>query len=213
MEARVIQEVRPDREYILLGDISGSMTQKDPLCGDQSRYNYMLEKFKLFIKEAAQFDSHGEVDVILFGETIHLFAETTIEKIDSTLNRVQAEGATMTDKALEMAYDRHRAKKKEMAAKGESHPGTVCFVFTDGDPTNKRAVEDVIVDIANHIEREDEFNVTFLTVGTRSNELEAWLSGLHDKVENRISRDFDIIHVERMEKVNFLAAVNTVNHA
>lgn len=205
---KVVIEVNPNREFILIGDISGSMSETDAKCANQPRYDYMLEKFKLFISEASKFDQHGKVDVILFGEKIHMFPEVTMDEIKDKLNRVDFEGATMTDKALEAAYERHLEKKKE----DKDHPGTVCFVFTDGIPTNKVAVENIIVDIANHIEKEDEFNITFLTVGSVPVVVDRWLSGLHDEIEKRIKRDFDIIHVEKLENVNFLGAVNTVNH-
>lgn len=205
---KVVKEVRPDKEYILIGDISGSMSESDPRCANQPRYDYMLEKFKLFISEASKFDEHGKVDVILFGEKVHIYKEVTLDEIRSKLNKVDFEGATMTDKALEMAYNRHLEKRKDEP----NLPGTVCFVFTDGMPTNRKAVEDVIIDIANHIQKEDDFNITFLTVGSVPLQVDSWLTNLHDEVEKKLKRDFDIIHVEKLEDVDFLGAVNTVNH-
>ncbi len=206
------KEVMPVREYVLCADISGSMAERDPKCANESRYDYMMEKFKLFIQEASKWDSHNEVDIILFGEKVHIYKEVTLDDISSTLSRVKAEGATMTDLALEAAYQRHMEKKKEMKAAGEVHPGTVCMVFTDGDPTDKRSVERIIVDIANHIESEDEFNITFITVGTVTPSLDVWLNNLHDELEDRLKQDFDIFHREKLEDVDFLGAVNTVNH-
>ena len=99
-----------------------------------------------------------------------------------------------------------------MKDEGKEHPGTVCFVFTDGKPTNQRGVEQVIVDIANHIRSEDEFNITFLTVGSVPPQVDKWLAGLHDDIEDRLKQDFDIFHCEKLEDVDFLGAVNTVNH-
>lgn len=211
-ETRVSVEVNPNKCYILIGDISVSMQERDPRCAGLSRYDYMLEKFKLFISQASEFDEHGEVDVILFGERVHVFKEVTLEKIGSKLNRIGYEGMTNLDKALESAYELHLEEKKEMKSEGKIHPGTVCFVFTDGAPTNKRAVEQVIVDIANHITKEDEFNITFLTVGSVPADLNYWLNGLHDSLESRLTQDFDIFHCEKLEDVDFLSAVNTVNH-
>src|SRR3990167_2733145 len=99
MEARepvVTKEVNANREFILVGDISVSMQERDPRCGGQSRYDYMLEKFKLFIDTASKFDQHGEVDVLLFGEKVHLFPEVTLDEISTKLNRVAFEGMTNT---------------------------------------------------------------------------------------------------------------------
>jgi uncharacterized protein YegL len=215
MEARatnVAKDLNMNREFILCGDISGSMAERDSRCAGETRYDYMLEKFKLFISEASKVDQHGEIDVILFGEKVHVYPEVKLEEISQKLSRVKAEGATMTDLALEAAYQRHIEKKRTMKLVGETHPGTVCFVFTDGEPTNKRATEQVIVDIANHISREDEFNITFITVGSIAPATDKWLNGLHDDIEDRLTQDFDIFHVEKLEDVDFVAAVNTVNH-
>lgn len=203
-----VVEVKADREYILIGDISGSMSAKDPKCGGETRYKYMLEKFKNFIKQAEDFDPHGPC-VILFGEDVHTFEDTTLEKISKDLifNDPNFESFTNLDKALEEAYRLHRAKKGEFAKEGKLHPGTVCMVFTDGQPTNKAAVERVIVRIANAIDREDEFNIYILTVGTIEPSLKDYLDNLHDGLESQLTQDFDIIHINEIEKTKFMTAV------
>lgn len=212
MEARKVVEVNANREFILAGDISISMTEKDRRTEGLSRYNYMLEKFKLFIHEASQFDKHGAPTILLFGENVHVYKDTTLDDITSKLSKVQFEGRTYLDKVILAAYEIHRDEKRALKREGKFHPGTVLLVFTDGEPTNRKAVEDVIVDIANHIESEDEFNITFLTVGDVPVELDRYLAGLHDDVDLRLTQDFDIFHVEKLEDVDFLGAVNTVNH-
>jgi hypothetical protein len=59
---------------------------------------------------------------------------------------------------------------------------------------------------------EDEFNITFLTVGSVPTQVDKWLAGLHNDIEDRLKQDFDIFHCEKLEDVDFLGAVNTVNH-
>ena len=205
-------EVNANREFILAGDISASMAEKDHKCNGLSRYEFMLEKFKLFILEASKFDKHGAPTILLFGQDVHVYKDVSLDDISSKLNRVNFEGMTNLDKAIEKAYEIHIEEKRDMKREGKIHPGTVLLVFTDGAPTNRRSVESVIVDIANHIEREDEFNITFLTVGSVPKELDQYLSGLHDDIEHQLTQDFDIFHCERLEDVDFLGAVNTVNH-
>lgn len=215
MEARELRhsiEVNPNREYMLAGDISMSMTERDARCGGMNKYDYMLEKFKLFIHEASKFDKHGAPTILLFGERVHVYKDTTLDEVNRDLTSVRFEGYTFIDRVIEKAYEIHREEKREMKREGKTHPGTVLFVFTDGAPTNRKAVEDIIVDIANHIEREDEFNITFLTVGTIPRDLEEFLDGLHDNIDKRLDQDFDIFHCEKLEDVDFLGAVNTVNH-
>ena len=79
---------------------------------------------------------------------------------------------------IEKAWDLHQEEKAQMKKEGKLHPGTVLFIFTDGAPTNRAAVERSIVKIASVIDRHDEFNIGILKVGTVDPELEKWLSDL-----------------------------------
>src|SRR3569623_1844236 len=199
-------EVNPNKEYILAGDISNSMTMADPLCGNSSRYKYMLEKFKQFIKTAEEYDPHGPT-ILLFGENVHVYPDSTLEKVNSALDSVAFEGFTNLDLAIKSAYAIHLEKKREMEEAGETHPGTVMLVFTDGEPTARLPVLNILVKIANEIKSEDEFNVVLLTVGTIDRGLQQYLDNLHDDLEAKNPRDFDIFHVMRLEQTSFLNSV------
>jgi Mg-chelatase subunit ChlD len=208
MKMENVVEVKMGKEYILMGDISGSMSQKDPKCGGHTRYAYMLEKFQNFIKQAEDFDECGPT-VILFGEDVHTYEETTLEKLmkESDIQSPTFEAFTNLDKAIEQAYKIHKDKKNELHDEGKIHPGTVCMIFTDGQPSNKPAVERVIVKIANSLDREDEFNIYILTVGTIDAPLQDYLDNLHDGLEDQLTQDFDIIHINELEKTKFTSAV------
>lgn len=197
-------ELNPNRQFILCGDISGSMDQSDPKCGGQTRYNYMLEKFEQFIKTAEDFDVDGPT-VLLFGETVHTHLNTNLEAVKSNLQKVTFEGFTNTHLVIEQAYFLHRNEKTELAKTGKVHPGTVCFVFTDGQPTNQKALEREIVCIANQVDRDDEFSIAFLTVGTIDASLKDFLTHLDDELKGKAK--YDIVDVKELESVSFMAAV------
>ena len=207
-------ELNPNVEYILGADISMSMETIDPLCGGQTRYNYMLEKFQSFIKTAEDFDEHGAPTIILFGENVKIYEHVKLDDIRSKLNSIVFEGFTNLHLLIEEAYKLHREDKSELAKEKKFHPGTKLLVFTDGEPTNKPAVERIIARIANEIDTQEEFQIMFLTVGTISPGLQRWLDGLHDKMEDKIinPRDFDIIHISPLEKISFLGAVGANKH-
>lgn len=201
--ARVI-EIDPNKQYQLAGDISGSMTEVDPKCNNDNRYNYMLEKFKSFIKEAESFDPDGPT-VLLFGESVQVFKNTNLEAVSSKLTSPIFEGFTNTHLVIRQAYDLHKAEKGELAKAGKVHPGTVVFVFTDGAPTNRKALEEEIVTISNSIDRDDEFSIGFLTVGTISADLDAYLTHLDDELKGKAK--YDIVDVKKLEDIIFLKAV------
>lgn len=207
-------EIDPNKEYMLGGDISMSMQSVDVKCGNNTRYAYMLEKFQSFIKTAEDFDEHGAPTILLFGEKVHVFEHCTLDKIKVKLETVVFEGFTNLHLLIEKAYELHREDKIELAKEKKFHPGTQLLVFTDGAPTNRNAVERAIVKILNEIDREEEFQIHFLTVGTIDPVLQTWLTDLHDKFENKAlnPRDFDIIHVSTLEEITFLGTVVAAQH-
>jgi hypothetical protein len=196
-------EIDPNKQYILAGDISGSMDSTDSKCAGLTRYNYMLEKFKSFIKVSEDYDPDGPT-VILFGEHVQIFRNTNLHAIDEKLSKVSFEGFTNTDKVIDEAFKLHREEKAELAKQGKAHQGTVLMLFTDGAPTNRAAVGRSIVAIANTIDRREEFSIVFLTVGTIAPDLQDWLTMIDDNLKEA---KLDIVDVKAIEDVTFLAAV------
>lgn len=196
-------ELNPNMQYILCGDISGSMDSLDPKLGGISRYSYMIEKFKSFIKEAEDFDPDGPT-VLLFGENVQIFENTTLHKVEPMLSNISFEGFTNTEKVLEAAWKIHKREKADLATQGKVHPGTTVFIFTDGEPTNRKAVERKIVEIVANVDREDEFNIGFILVGTVPQELRDFLDYLDDGLKLK----YDIIGTTDIEGLTFLSAVN-----
>ncbi len=208
-------EINPNKEYILAGDISASMTTKDQACGGNTRYNYMLEKFQSFIKTAEDFDEHGAPTVMLFGERVHTYEHIKFETIGSQLQNIGFEGFTNLHLVIEEAYKLYREDKSELAREKKFHPGMQLLIFTDGAPTNMAAVERIIAKIINEIDNEEDFQINFLIVGTLEPQLKQWLDGLHDKMEDKSinPRDLDIIHISKLEDTSFLGAVGSNRHS
>jgi hypothetical protein len=196
-------EVEPNRQYILAGDISASMNSTDAKCAGLTRYNYMVEKFRSFIKISEDYDPDGPT-IILFGENVKVFRNTTLSAIDSKLENVNFEGFTATDKAIDEAFKLHKEEKSELAKAGKAHPGTVLMIFTDGAPTNRAAVGRSIINIANSIDTREEFSIIFLTVGTIAPDLRDWLTMIDDNLKEA---KHDIVDVKALEDVSFLGAV------
>jgi uncharacterized protein YegL len=200
-----VVELDINKQYILAGDVSGSMQTPDPLCSNATRYDYMLEKFKAFIKEAESFDPDGP-SVILFGQDVKSYKNVTLEQVQDKLSNPVFEGFTMTHLAINEAYNIHKAEKAQLAANGKAHIGTVVMVFTDGAPTSRPELEKSIVRIANEIDRDEEFSIIFLTVGTIPADLQDFLTHLDDDLKGKAK--FDIVDVKKLEEVTFLKAVD-----
>ena len=193
-------EISLEREYILAGDISASMQTIDPKCMNLMRYNFMLEKFKSFVQRTADFDEHGGCTIMLFGQKVHKYEHANLDLIEKTLNKVQFEGLTMTDLLVAEAFDEHNEERVEMLKEKKVHPGTTLMVFTDGEPTYRASLERGITAIENAIELDTEFKIIFLTVGTITSDLKAYLDKLVSNSKKKI------VSVCELENVNFISA-------
>jgi len=197
-------EIDLNKRYILAGDISASMQSKDPACKGLSRYEYMVEKFESFIQASEGFSKEGTT-VLLFGENVKTFQNVTLEKIKKDVENVTFEGFTFTDKVVKAAWQIHREQKSALAKEGKVHPGTVLLVFTDGQPSNKVALQTEIENISNNLDRNEEFCIQLVTVGTIEASLQQYLHGLDEELDNA---KYDIVEIKKLEEIgDFTSAV------
>jgi uncharacterized protein YegL len=207
-------EINPNKEYILAADISASMTTVDNLCGGNTRYEYMLEKFKQFVKIASDFDEHGKPTIMMFGQYVHVYEHCDLDKVDKLTNWKEFEGFTNLHAVIEESYDLYREDKRQLRKENKFHNGIVLMVFTDGEPTNKPAVKRILEKIVNEIDSEEDFQIVFLTVGAVSASTSKYLESLHDDLDDKSinPNDFDIIHIEKLEDVDFMQAITAKDH-
>jgi Mg-chelatase subunit ChlD len=182
-------EIQKGDQIIFLVDRSGSMATAD--CNGDTRYNYVRETIKAFVRGAAQVDPDG-VSVHLFNNRVELHEDVaTPEAVDKLIDTHGPGGGTMTDLALAAAWKEHRRK-------GSKATFVVCF--TDGEPYDRQAVEKEIILITTQMQNPEEFRVMFLTVGQRSPELAAWLEHIDSSLTGA---KYDIIGHETAENVDF----------
>ncbi len=186
-------ELNVGDNFIFGVDVSGSMQAPD--CpGGLTRISFLKEKVIQFAQEASKYDPDG-IDVLTFGHAVTPYEKITAEKAAEIVGKLQAsEGATQTHLLIKKAWDMHKAGGYEQ---------TVLFVATDGDPTDKPAVKQAIVDITNAVKDEREFNISFLTVGQISTSLSQWLTDLDDNLKGA---KYDIVDVKALESVDFISA-------
>lgn len=186
-------ELNKGDNFIFGCDVSASMGATDTPTG-ASRIDYLKEKIQLFIGEAGKYDEDG-IDVITFGHSINHIAGVTPDKASEIVSRLKAtEMSTDTAGLINKAYAVHKAGGYEQ---------TVLFVATDGEPSDKAAVQSAIVEITKDLKEEHEFAISFLTVGKRTPALEAFLTSLDDDLKGA---KYDIVDVKTLEEVDFIQA-------
>ncbi len=186
-------ELNKGDNFIFGVDVSGSMATTD--CpGGVSRIEYLKEKVIQFANEASKWDEDG-IDVLTFGHQVKAYQGVTASKAEEVIKGLAAnEASTDTAGLIRKAWEIHKAGGYEQ---------TVLFVATDGNPADRKAVQDAIVEITNQMGDEREFNIAFLTVGTIDPGLRAFLTGLDDDLKGA---KYDIVDVKALEDVDFMSA-------
>ncbi|MGP1680874.1 MAG: VWA domain-containing protein [Giesbergeria sp.] len=191
-------ELNKGDNFIFAVDVSASMQQTDTPSG-ASRIDYLKEQVITFAKEASKYDEDG-IDVLTFGHQITPFLKITAERAEVTVGGLKAtEGMTNTHLVIQEAYKLHKAG---------GYPQTVLFLATDGAPSDKNAVKDVIRSIAAEIKDEHEFAISILVVGKPDQGLTAFLTELDDDLKAK----HDIVDVKNLQDVNFLEAFSGALH-
>lgn len=192
-------ELNKGDNFIFCFDVSSSMTIRDTASG-ASRIDYLKEKLRAFVEEAGKYDDDG-IDLITFGHIVKVKPKLTPASAGQIIDDLRAdEGATFTEKALKKAFELHHAG---------GYAQTVCFVATDGAPSDKDAVKATIRDIASQLKPDPEnpadsheFAISFLTVGQIDSALEAFLKELDDDLKAK----YDIVDVKALDDVDFVTA-------
>lgn len=186
-------ELNKGDNFIFAIDVSGSMGHND--CpGGLTRINYLKEKVVLFATEASKWDTDG-IDVLTFGHEVTPFLGVTAEKAIEVIGKLGAnEGSTDTAGVINAAYKLHKDGGKEQ---------TLLFVATDGQPNDREAVKQAIINITNDVKDEREFNISFLTVGNIDAGLRSFLTSLDDDLK---AAKYDIVDVKVLEEVDFMTA-------
>jgi Mg-chelatase subunit ChlD len=186
-------ELNKGDNFIFGIDVSGSMSMTD--CpGNMSRIQFLKEKTIQFAQEASKYDEDG-IDVLTFGHQVTPYLGVTGDKAAEIIGKLTAnEGSTDTAALIRAAYKLHKDAGKEQ---------TVLFVATDGEPNDREAVKQAIIDITNDVKDEREFNISFLTVGVISEGLRQFLTALDDDLKGA---KYDIVDVKAIEEVDFMSA-------
>lgn len=185
-------ELNKGDNFIFGVDVSGSMQSPDCPMG-MTRIEFLKEKVIQFAQEASKYDEDG-IDVLTFGQKVTQYNGVTAEKAKELISRFQAsEAATDTAGLIRTAYNLHKNGKYEQ---------TVLFIATDGEPSDRSAVRQAIIDIAADVKDEREFNISFLTVGNIDAGLQSFLTELDDTLKAK----YDIVDVKALEEVDFLSA-------
>jgi uncharacterized protein with von Willebrand factor type A (vWA) domain len=181
-----------NRDYTLIIDKSGSMSTKDQY-GNKSRWQVMQEATLALASKCEEFDPDG-MTVYTFSGRFKRYDNVTAGKVMQIFKENEPSGRTDLAGVLQDALTSYFHRK----AIGQTKPnGETLLVVTDGEPDDRKAVMQAIIEASRRMERDEELAISFVQVGT---DLDAtrFLKVLDDEL-TRAGAKFDIVDTVTLE--------------
>jgi vWA found in TerF C terminus len=186
-----------NRDYTLIIDKSGSMATKDK-AGGLSRWQIMQESTLALASKCEELDADG-ITIYLFSGKFKRYDNVTAAKVSTIFQENEPNGRTDLASVLKDATTNFHQRKMQgkIPANGE-----IILVVTDGEPDDRKAVMQVIIDASQQLDRDEELAITFIQVGT-DEAATKFLTILDDDL-GRAGAKFDIVDTITMHDMEDL---------
>jgi hypothetical protein len=182
-----------NRDYTLIIDKSGSMSTKDKP-GGVSRWQIMQESALALANKCEELDPDG-ITFYLFSGKFKRYDHVTAAKVATIFQENDPSGRTDLADALNSYFQ--RKAKGQVPANGE-----IILVVTDGEPDDRKAVMQVILDATQKLDRDEELAISFIQVGIDA-AATAFLKILDDDL-GKAGAKFDIVDTITMHDMEDL---------
>jgi uncharacterized protein with von Willebrand factor type A (vWA) domain len=186
-----------NRDYTLIIDKSGSMSTKDKP-GGLSRWQIMQESALALANKCEELDPDG-ITVYLFSGKFKRYDNVNGAKVASIFQENDPSGRTDLAGVLTDALNSYFQRK---AAGKTPANGEIILVVTDGEPDDRKAVMQVILDASQKLDRDEELAISFIQVGTDESATK-FLKILDDDL-GRAGAKFDIVDTITMNDMEDL---------
>ncbi|MBF2015524.1 MAG: VWA domain-containing protein [Rivularia sp. T60_A2020_040] len=195
-----------ERDYTLIIDKSGSMSTPDQ-AGGRSRWEIMQESTLALARKCEQFDPDG-MTVYLFSGKFKRYDDVTSDKIAQIFMENDPAGTTNLAAVLKDATDNYFKRK----AAGQTKPnGETILVVTDGEPDDRKAVFEVIINASRQMEKDEELAISIVQVGSDA-QASKFLKALDDQMES-IGAKFDICDTVTLDDMEDMTLAEILTNA
>lgn len=195
-----------ERDYTLIIDKSGSMSTPDQK-GGKSRWEVMQESTLALARKCEKFDPDG-MTVYLFSGKFKRFDDVTSQKVEQIFMENDPAGTTNLAGVLKDATDNYFKRKANGQTKAN---GETILVVTDGEPDDRKAVFEVIVNASHQMERDEELGISLVQVGTDPQAMK-FLKALDDQMES-VGAKFDICDTITFDDMEDMSLVEVLTNA
>lgn len=195
-----------ERDYTLIIDKSGSMSTPDQ-AGGRSRWEIMQESTLALARKCEQFDPDG-MTVYLFSGKFKRYDDVTSDQVSKIFMENDPAGTTNLAGVLKDATDDYFKRK----AAGQTKPnGETIIVVTDGEPDDRKAVFEVIINASRQMEIDEELAISIIQVGSDA-QATKFLKALDDQMES-IGAKFDICDTVTFDDMEDMSLAEILTNA
>lgn len=195
-----------DRDYTLILDKSGSMSTPDQP-GGRSRWEIAQESTLALARKCEQFDPDG-ITVYVFSGKFKRYDDVTSSKVAQIFQENDPAGTTNLAGVLQDATNKYFQRK----AAGQTKPnGETILVVTDGEPDDRRAVFETIINATRQMERDEELAISIIQVGSDA-QATKFLKALDDQLEG-VGAKFDICDTITLDDLEDMSLADVLTNA
>lgn len=199
-------DMTSNRDYTLIIDKSGSMSTPDQV-GGKSRWDIAQESTLALARKCEQFDPDG-ITVYVFSGKFKRYDDVTSQKVAQIFMENDPAGTTNLAGVLQNATDNYFQRK----ASGQTKPnGETIVVVTDGEPDDRKAVFEVIINASRQMERDEELAITLIQVGSDPSATK-FLKALDDQLTG-VGAKFDICDTVTLDDMEDMSLAEILMNA
>ncbi|MFN7658894.1 MAG: vWA domain-containing protein [Dolichospermum sp.] len=195
-----------DRDYTLIIDKSGSMSTPDQV-GGRTRWEIAQESTIALARKCEQFDPDG-ITVYVFSGKFKRYDDVTTAKVAQIFQENDPAGTTNLAGVLQDALNNYFQRK----AAGQTKPnGETILVITDGEPDDRKAVFEVIIQATRQMEKDEELGISMIQVGSDA-QATKFLKALDDQLQG-VGAKFDICDTITLDDLEDMSLTDVLMNA
>ncbi|MBE9005158.1 VWA domain-containing protein [Fortiea sp. LEGE XX443] len=194
------------RDYTLILDKSGSMSTPDQV-GGRSRWDIAQESTLALARKCEQFDPDG-ITVYTFSGRFRRYDDVTSAKVAQIFQENDPAGTTNLAGVLHDAINNYFQRKAAGKTKAN---GETILVITDGEPDDRKAVFEVIIQATRQMERDEELAISLIQVGS-DQQATKFLKALDDQLQS-VGAKFDICDTITLEDLEDMSLADVLMNA
>lgn len=192
-----------DRDYTLILDKSGSMSATDAGT-NMTRWELAEESTLALARKCEKFDPDG-ITVYMFSSRFKRYDDVTSAKVEQIFLENDPVGTTGLAAVLSNAMNSYFERK----AAGQAKPnGETILIITDGEPNDRRAVMEVIINASRKMDRDEELALSFIQVGNDAG-AKSFLTALDDQLMD-VGAKFDICDTVTMDDMADMSLIEVL---